>query len=578
MTQNLIEETARRSRRQRRRATRKLTPTLETRVSRAPRLAHVVPWDLTVGGIQRMVSQWCQVEGASWDVHVVSPGARGAFEFPGATVHAGVGDPLSLLAALAPDLLVHHGPSIDYGRYAKCPVVWVVHSELVFGERRPNWCEPSAVLSNFPPAAADCGPGWEAATVEAIPLGVDVDRFTPRLVAGVVGRISEEKIPRSFAASARRWGNPGARWELRFVGQGVANGYQPWLRATTKDLPWVTFTGDLAPEAMPNQYPQLDVLLVPSMRESGSYAIVEAMAAGLPVVARAVGGVPFTAGEGAWLVKEDDAFFEALDRLTDAASRERLGTKAREEAVARHELREHARRQSVVFRAALGLPEVDVLMPVFNTPATWLREAWDSILSQTYPARRVVIVDDGSTDEATKRELATIASDERALVVRHADNRGIAAALNTGLAHCTAPYVARMDADDVMEPQRLFRQARYVRDHTEVDVLGAQMTWSEREGQTRLPAVIDERAAAATDWLVNHPTALLKRQTVAAVGGYPDYRMAQDLALWLTLVKRGAVIHNLPEALVRYRCHAGQTSAQGGHAATIQRIRKEIHE
>ncbi|HKG98984.1 MAG TPA: hypothetical protein VKA97_14275, partial [Pyrinomonadaceae bacterium] len=53
-----------------------------------PRLIHLIPWDLTIGGAQRMLDLWCSHQACRWDAHIVTAGERGPFEFAGATIHS----------------------------------------------------------------------------------------------------------------------------------------------------------------------------------------------------------------------------------------------------------------------------------------------------------------------------------------------------------------------------------------------------------------------------------------------------------------------------------------------------------
>jgi glycosyltransferase involved in cell wall biosynthesis len=100
------------------------------------------------------------------------------------------------------------------------------------------------------------------------------------------------------------------------------------------------------------------------------------------------------------------------------------------------------------------MTHVDVVVPAFNA-ARHLREAIDSVLAQSLPPSRVIVVDDGSTDAtaAVARDCGTTVE-----VVAHAHNRGAAAARNTGIAVATAPYVAFLDADDRWLRDKLERQ------------------------------------------------------------------------------------------------------------------------
>src|SRR6266571_1124453 len=89
-------------------------------------------------------------------------------------------------------------------------------------------------------------------------------------------------------------------------------------------------------------------------------------------------------------------------------------------------------------------PAVSVVMPVYNGER-FLREAVESVLTQTLSDIEVVVIDDGSTD-STPQILAEYASNDSRLVVRRQGNRGRARALNHGFALARAPLIARFDA------------------------------------------------------------------------------------------------------------------------------------
>ncbi len=214
-------------------------------------------------------------------------------------------------------------------------------------------------------------------------------------------------------------------------------------------------------------------------------------------------------------------------------------------------------------------------MPVHDTPAAYLAECWASIRRQTFRSWELVLMDDGSTTPETLQQIERIAVDSRVHVVRQAENRGVAKTLNAGLTRCRAELVARMDADDKMLPTRLERQVAYMRAHPEVSVLGTQMQTIEWETErlgppTRHPLVVTtelieyKRATSLVIWVLNHPTAMFRRQAVLDLGGYPLYRVAQDLALWLRLHRSGGTIHNLATVELHYRMHPDQTSIANG--------------
>ncbi|MDT4968321.1 MAG: hypothetical protein QOJ64_3058 [Acidobacteriota bacterium] len=218
--------------------------------------------------------------------------------------------------------------------------------------------------------------------------------------------------------------------------------------------------------------------------------------------------------------------------------------------------------------------EVSILMPVFDTPAAYLAECWESIEAQSFREWELVLVDDGSRSATTIAEIDRIASDPRVVLIRLDDNKGVASALNVGLRRCHAGLVARMDSDDKMMPTRLERQFAYLQAHSDVTILGTQMQWIGWNTYEPFPPtehpnqVTDEYIKYQYDtsgiWFLNHPTVMLRRHEVMKLGGYPNYRVAQDLGLWLKVARAGLKIHNLPTVELCYRLHPGQVTKAHG--------------
>lgn len=208
---------------------------------------------------------------------------------------------------------------------------------------------------------------------------------------------------------------------------------------------------------------------------------------------------------------------------------------------------------------------VSVLMPVRNGQA-FLREAADSILSQSLRDFEFVVVDDGSTD-ATPAILADLAAADRRVVPLRTGGTGIVPALNLGLSRSTGAFVARMDADDVALPSRLATQADILTRTRGLVALGSAATAIDAKGRTleeiRVPTQpADVRAALARSNPVLHPTVMMRRHTAVEAGGYrAALTYAEDYDLWLRLARRGAIA-NLAAPLTRLRRHGGQISTQ----------------
>ena len=558
-----------------------------------PRLIHLFPWDLTVGGAQRMLDLWCSHEAHRWDAHILTAGARGPFAFAGATVHSEVerSQIPSLIESLQPDLLVHHEPSDKNGINSTCPQVWIFHCRNSLRELPPKHTTPEVVFSNFD--SDEINPAWRQLPLKVLRPQIDTAEFHPTkqkhagLVCGIIGRLHEDKVPKSFIEALQAW-QPGP-WRIRFIGHGLDTGYPRYVREKIANLPWVDFSDDVPPGQMPSALRELDAVMITTdaaQGETGSYAALEAMATGLPVIARDLSGLRYNCADVPLYANTDTELLAAVRTLDDEEARSAAGSKARQ-FVLNHGTHSHAMTHSAGFSAALRC-EVSILMPVFNTPAVWLSECWDSIREQTFREWELVLVDDGSRTDETIAEIDRIAGDPRVVLIRLDENKGISRALNAGLSHCRADLVARMDSDDTMLPARLQRQVAYMHAHPDVTVLGTQMqelatesdqpVLSPRHPEQVTDEYIEHQRNNSSIWFLNHPTVMLRRREVMNLGGYPVYRVAQDLGLWLKVFRAGLKIHNLPSVELNYRRHAKQvTKADGVRLEEYARIVEECY-
>lgn len=157
-----------------------------------------------------------------------------------------------------------------------------------------------------------------------------------------------------------------------------------------------------------------------------------------------------------------------------------------------------------------------------------------------------------------------------ATVLRHAPHRGVAAALQDGLEASPHEIVARADADDLCRPERFALQIPRMRSDR-LDLLGGAM----REfGDSLAPGQGPLRTrplthAEITRYLprhspFHHPTMVLRRSTVLAVGGYRDLPLLEDYWLWERMMLGGARMANLPDVLVDYRVDGQLFARRGG--------------
>jgi glycosyltransferase involved in cell wall biosynthesis len=207
-------------------------------------------------------------------------------------------------------------------------------------------------------------------------------------------------------------------------------------------------------------------------------------------------------------------------------------------------------------------PRISILLPVRNEERL-LPAALLSLERQSLADWELVAVNDGSTD-ATGSLLDTAAARDPRLRILHSPAAGLVAALNTGLAACRAPLVARMDGDDICHPQRLERQAAFLDIHPEVALVASRVRHIPRRGlsdgmrayeqwQNALLRHDDILRDLYVEAPFTHPSVIFRRTVVMAVGGYRDCGWPEDYDLWLRLAQSGARFARLPEVLFFWR-------------------------
>jgi len=127
----------------------------------------------------------------------------------------------------------------------------------------------------------------------------------------------------------------------------------------------------------------------------------------------------------------------------------------------------------------MSRPVVRIIMPAYNAER-FIERAVESILAQSFSEWELVIVDDGSSDRTA--EVISQLCDERISLIRQ-NNAGPEAARQRGFAGCQAEFVARMDADDVMDGGRLRLQVEFLRSRPEVGAVGGQIRFLSEDGR-----------------------------------------------------------------------------------------------
>jgi glycosyltransferase involved in cell wall biosynthesis len=214
------------------------------------------------------------------------------------------------------------------------------------------------------------------------------------------------------------------------------------------------------------------------------------------------------------------------------------------------------------------MARISVLIAVYNVEA-FVAEALASIQSQTFTDIEIVVVDDGSTDGTLQIVEQIASADSRIQVVRAPRNLGLPCALNLGLPFCRAPFIARMDGDDIALPTRLEKQLRFLEENSDIALIGCTTSAIDEHGRP-IPGLGVSQKPIAQDvifrtLLLASPCShiwLARREVYDKLSGYREISVAEDYDFLLRAITTGFRVTNLPESLMLIRTRAGNISSR----------------
>ena len=210
-------------------------------------------------------------------------------------------------------------------------------------------------------------------------------------------------------------------------------------------------------------------------------------------------------------------------------------------------------------------PLISVVMPVYNTPRAFLRQAVESVQAQLYTHWELCIADDASPEPevfALLRELA--AADSRIKILRREVNGHISASSNSALTLATGEFVALMDHDDLLAEHALFEVVACLNDNRDLDLIYSDEDHIDQHGR-RNNAYF--KSDFNLDLLLGHNLishlGVFRRSLIEKVGGFRlGYEGSQDYDLALRVVDATvpARIHHIPAVLYHWRSNTGEAT------------------
>ena len=206
-------------------------------------------------------------------------------------------------------------------------------------------------------------------------------------------------------------------------------------------------------------------------------------------------------------------------------------------------------------------PLISIVLPMYNAEH-YISDAIESIMNQSYSNWELIVIDDGSTDNSFN-VVQTKYDDKYANIrlLHLSQNEGIVKALNQGIAACNpqSSFIARMDADDISNSNRMEKQIKFMIANPEIDVLGSGVSLFDDESGRILKTVTYQcLSTASIKWCslffcpLNHSTILFKAK--CKIRYDEKYKHCEDYALWMDLLfDKKLKFAQLNESLLKLR-------------------------
>lgn len=206
-------------------------------------------------------------------------------------------------------------------------------------------------------------------------------------------------------------------------------------------------------------------------------------------------------------------------------------------------------------------------MSVFSETEEQIREVLDSLENQTFKNFEIIII----LDDPNRNDVETIIDcykDLNIIFYRNAQNIGLAMSMNKAASLANSDIFARMDADDVCEPQRLEKEYNAIKSNN-VDLIFSRFSYIDMDSHPIKKDLIvylpPEQLKDNPDIIVNHihhPTVMYTKKIFVKSGGYRDFPCSQDLDLWLRMWEMNCRFLMLPDILLKYRISPNSISSR----------------
>ena len=203
------------------------------------------------------------------------------------------------------------------------------------------------------------------------------------------------------------------------------------------------------------------------------------------------------------------------------------------------------------------MPRVSVLMGIYNCAPT-LSEALDSLYAQTFQDFKIILCDDGSTDDTYAVAKSYADRHDNIVLIQNEKNMGLNHTLNHCLEYADTEYIARMDGDDISLPTRFEKEVKFLDEHLEYAIVSTPMIYFDENGEFRRGhgGFEPTKKTFIKGSPHCHAPCMVRREAYMKVGGYTESKKllrVEDYHLWMKMYAEGYRGYNLDECLYAMR-------------------------
>ncbi len=201
--------------------------------------------------------------------------------------------------------------------------------------------------------------------------------------------------------------------------------------------------------------------------------------------------------------------------------------------------------------------KVSVGIPIYNA-SLYLDDAIKSIMAQTYKKWELILINDGSLDSSLDIAKYYESLDSRIRVISDGENKKLPFRLNQLIYESKGEYIARMDADDVMHPQRLEKQLSFLEENRNYDLVSSGLISIDSQNKVKgfrcVNQLYDDFSSPSLGYPIVHPSVMARKSWYERNLYSLEYPRAEDFELWTrAIIKKDFNMAVLPDLLLYYR-------------------------